>query len=169
MNIASESGTYFRDIYADLMKRLPDFPTSDPTPNLQECIGTKPNYVNFVRAEMLARQHSLPLDVITHLREMAIFQFLIDYKNIAGLRKLIDEFDFNPAELSRVIGLIEKEKIYPCFSFAKNTELAINENWGEIWQKEYSPLVQQVIGKPSVLARFITWIKRFFGRNRVSQ
>jgi hypothetical protein len=85
--------------------------------------------------EMLARQHNLPLDLITHLREMAIIQFLIDYKNIAGLQKLIDAFDLDRAERSRIFGLIEKEKIYPCFSFTKNTQLAINENRGEVWGK----------------------------------
>ena len=169
MNIVSEYGTYFRDIYADLMERLPEFPTSDPSPNLQECVGTRPNYVNFVRAEMLARQHNLPPDIIAHLQEMAIIQHLIDYRTSIGFYKLMDEFNLNPTERSRIIRLIKKEKTYPCFSFSKNTELAINENWAGVWEKEYFPLIQQMIGKPSVLSRFITWIKRLFGSNRISQ
>jgi len=155
MNIVSEPGTYFRDVYADLLKRVPGFPASDPNPNLPECISA----ANFVRAEMLARQHKLPSDVITHLREMAVLQCIIDYRNFDGLKRLVEEFELAPAEVRRILGLIEAENTYPCFSFSKKTELAVDENWAGVWQKDYYPLVQQVIGKPSVLARFIAWIK----------
>ena len=158
--MTNQSGTYFRDIYANLVKQLPEFPTGDPSPNLQECISK----VNFVRAEMLAMQHNLSSDVITHLREMAILQFVIDYKNGPGLRKLTENFSLSPAEVGRIAGLIAQEKEYPCFSFSKNTELAINENWAQVWKEEYSPIIQQVVkAKPSILSRFIGWIKRLFG------
>lgn len=165
MSAAKESGTYFKDIYTDLKRQLPEFPTDDPSPNLQECIGIKPDYVNFVRAEMLARQYNLSSEIITHLREMAILQYLVDYKNIAGLQALMQEFNLTPSERSRIVGLIEQEKEYPCFSFSKHTQLAINENWRKEWRNEYLPIVQEVMIKPSVLSRLILRIKRLFGRN----
>lgn len=141
--MASQTGTYFKDIYNDLMSRLPEFPSNDPPPNLQESI--KPGYVNFVRAEMLARQHNLPSEVITHLREMAILQYVIDYKNGPGLERLIDDFTLSQTEIRRIVGLIEQEKVYPCFSFSKNIKLAIDESWAQVWQEEYMPIVRQSI------------------------
>ena len=51
--MVSETGTYFKGIYDDIVKRLPSFPNHDPSPNFQECIKT--DYVNFVRAERLPR------------------------------------------------------------------------------------------------------------------
>jgi len=153
MSAAKESGTYFKDIYADLKRRLPEFPTDDPSPNLQECIGIKPDYVNFVRAEMLARQHNLSSEIITHLREMAILQYRRDYGNIHGLLTLIEEYGLTPSERSRIVQLIEQEEKYPCFSFSKETEMAMG------------PRIRPALVKPSVLSRFITWIKRLFGRN----
>lgn len=158
--MTNKPGTYFRDIYANLVKQLPEFPNNDPSPNLQKCISEP----NFVRAEMLARQHNLPSDVITHLQEMAILQYVIDFKNGPGLRKLIAEFGLSPTEVGRIAGLIVQEKEYPCFSFSKNTEMAIDENWAPRWHTEYLPIIQQVVKvKPSALSRFIGWIKRLFG------
>jgi hypothetical protein len=162
MNLASEPGRYFRDIYADLVERIPELPTIDPTPNLRECIHT----ANFVRAEMLARQQNLSLDVITHLREMAILQYIIDYRNFDGLKRLIVEFELTPAEVRRILGLIEREKTYPCFSLSKNTEMAVRENWSEVWQRDYAQHIPELMRKLSVLSRFITWLKNLFGRNR---
>jgi len=158
--MTNQSGTYFRDIYATLVKQLPEFPNDDPSPNLQECISN----ANFVRAEMLARQLNLPSNVITHLREMAILQYVIDYKNRPGLQKLIENFSLSPAEVRRTAGLIEQEKEYPCFSLSGNTEMANAGNWAQVWNENYSPIIQQVVkAELPVLSRFIGWIKRLFG------
>jgi len=175
--MTNQSGTYFRDIYANLVKELPEFPSNDPSPNLQDCINEKYTYVdpqgnkseryglNFVRAEMLARQHKLPSDVVTHLREMAILQYVIDFKNAPGLQKVVSEFGLSATEIGRIAGLIAQEKEYPCFSFSKNTELAIDENWAPRWHTEYLPIIEQLVKvKPSVLSRFIGWVKRLFVR-----
>ncbi len=159
MTIDNEPGTYFRDIYADLTNRLPGFPAEDATPNLQECIRG----ANFVRAEMLATQHQLPSDLIAHLREMAMLQYIIDYRNFVGVEELIRMFELPRAEVSRIIGLIEEEKEYPCFSFSRHTLLAIDENWTQVWQKEYAPHIQHLVSKPSILSRLIEWAK---GRRR---
>jgi len=149
MSITNEPGAYFRYIYADLLKRLPSFPATDPAPNLKDCISA-PNQErsnsgpNFVRAEMLARQHNLPSDVITHLREIAILQYVIDYKNFVGLEVLIREFGLSPDEVSRIIELIKTEKTYPCFSYTGATELAVGENWAEVWHRDYLPHIQHL-------------------------
>ncbi len=162
--MTNQSGTYFRDTYLTLVKQLPEFPAGDPSPNLQECIREEDERLNFVRAEMLARQFNLPSDTITRLREMAILQYVIDFKNGPALQKLIEDFSLSPAEVERIFELIKQEKEYPCFSFSRNTEMAIKLNWAETWKENFQPIIQQVV-KPqlSVLSRFIGWIKRLFG------
>lgn len=164
MNEASESGAYFKCVYADLLERLPEFPASDPAPNLRECIPA----ANFVRAEMLAKQHELPSEVITRLREMAVLQYVIDYRNFDGLDRLIEQFELTQSDITRILALIQEERAYPCFSFSKATEMAANENWSGIWQKEYAQPMQERIGKPSVLSRFAKWVKGLFVRERAS-
>jgi len=161
MSTASESGTYFKDIYADLKRRLPELPTGDPSPNLQECIGSKPYYVNFVRAEKLARQHNLSPEIITHLQEMALLQYSRDYHppNIHGLLELLEEYGLTPSERSRIAQLIEQEESYPCFSFSKATERAA-------YLEDYSLFVREALVPPSGISRFIARIKGLFGRRK---
>ena len=135
--MANQTGTYFRDIYTDIVKQLPQFPTNDPSPNLQECI--RDDYVNFVRAEKLAKQHNLALDIIKHLQELAILQYLVDFDNREGLLALGNEFNFSQPERVRLIQLIMKESTYPCFSFSKRVGMAVDENWVSNWNKFYFP------------------------------
>jgi len=142
--MANESGTYFRDIYADIVKQLPQLPTDDPSPNLQECI--RDNYVNFVRAERLAKQHNLAPDIIKHLQELAILQYLVDFDNREGLLALGSAFNLNKSERIRLIQLIMKESIYPCFSFNKHMEMAVDENWVSNWKQFYLPNAEDFMG-----------------------
>jgi hypothetical protein len=157
--MTNQSSTYFRDVYASLVKQISEFPSGDSSNKLHNCVSNG----RFIRAEMLARQFSLPLDVITHLREMAILQYVIDNKNMPGLQKLIEKFELSPAEVWRIVRLISQEGEYPYFSFNKNTErAAMYESHGEYWDD--SPSTQQVIkAKVSVISRFIRWIRRLFG------
>jgi hypothetical protein len=133
--MADKSGTYFKDIYADIVKQLPQFPTDDPSPNLQECI--RDNYVNFVRAERLAKGHNLAPEIVKHLQELAILQYLVDFGNREGLLELGHEFNFSRDERVRLIQLIMKESVYPCFSFSRRTEMAADNNWGSDWKELY--------------------------------
>jgi hypothetical protein len=98
---------------------------------------------------------------------MAILQHVIDFKNGPGLQKLVAEFNISAAQIERIVGLIADEKQYPCTSFSRNTELAIDENWADVWKTEYVPIVNQVVKrKASILSRFIEWIKRIFRGKR---
>lgn len=124
--MAKQTGTYFRDIYSNIVRQLPQFPIDDPNPNLQECI--KPDYVNFVRAEILAKKHNLSSDIIKHLQEMAVLQYLVDYNNLEGLLKLSSDYNLSRSERIRLVNLVAQESAYPCFSFSKTTEIAIDDS-----------------------------------------
>ena len=80
--MANEPEHYFRDIYNSLINRLNDFPSDDPSPNIQECLK-KPN---FVRAEMLAKQHNLPSETIIQIQEMTVLQYLLKSTKVNGRR-----------------------------------------------------------------------------------
>jgi hypothetical protein len=126
----TESGYYFRDIYDSLINRLNDFPSDDSSPNLQKCLKEP----NFVRAEMLARQHNLPSETIIQIQEMTVLQYLIDYKNIPGLAKVMDLYKMTPMELDRIVEIIKKEKYYPCHSTSRTTETGIK--WTDVETQE---------------------------------
>jgi hypothetical protein len=159
--MTSETGTYFKVIYSDIVKRLPSFPIDDPSQNLQDCI--KPDYVNFVRAETLAETHSLPKDVITHLQELSLMQYMWDYNNLEGFEKLIQEYHISQKERIRIGLLILNEKEYPCFSFNRNTLNTIDENWAGNYGIPFQ--VEREVkeaNKPNFISRFITWLKNLF-------
>lgn len=157
LNTPSERGEYFRGIYADLLVWLPEFPTSDPTPNLPQCIHS----ANFVRAEMLARQHRLPSDVITRLREMAVLQHIREYESTDDLERMMERFKLGENDIRRILVLAEEETTYPLSSFSKATAMAVDENWSE-------EVRQRLVGRPSLLCRLVEWIRRLFGKNRAS-
>jgi hypothetical protein len=156
----SPIGTYFKGIYDDLVKRLPTFPSDDPSPNLQECV--KDDYVNFVRAEMLAKSHNFPDDVITHLQELALMQYMWDYNNLSGFEKLIQEYHISQKERIRIGLLILNEKEYPCFSFSRNTLNFIDENWASNYGIPFQAKKEVKEAKPNFISRFITWLKNLF-------
>jgi hypothetical protein len=45
MSTTHESGTYFKSICADLPRQAPEFPTGDPSPNLQLRIDEIPEKI----------------------------------------------------------------------------------------------------------------------------
>ena len=158
--MVSETGTYFKGIYSDLVNRLPSFPSDDPSPNLQDCIKT--DYVNFVKAETLAESHNLPKDIITHLQELALMQYMWDYNNLSGFEKLIQEYHISQKERIRIGLLILNEKEYPCFSFKKNTLNTIDENWASKYGIPFQVEREVKEAKPNIFSRFITWLKNIF-------
>lgn len=157
--MANQTGTYFRDLYADIVKQLPQFPTNDPSPNLQECI--RDDYVNFVRAEMLAKKHNLPSDVVTHLQELALMQYFKDYDNLTGFEKLIQEYKITPNNRARIVLLSLKENNYPCFHFTQHTLDAIDDNQAGIYAGSSFSRVKKE-AKPNCISRFIAWLKSPF-------
>jgi hypothetical protein len=156
----NESGTYFKSIYDDIVKRLPTFPSDDPSSNFRECI--RPNYVNFVRAETLAENHNLPKDIIAHLQELALMQYMWDYNNLEGFEKLIQEYRISQKERIRIGLLILNEKEYPCFSFSRNTLNNIDENWASNYGIPFQVEREVKEAKPNFISRFITWLKNLF-------
>ncbi len=148
-----QEGHYFRDIRNNLMGKRKDFPADDPSPNLQECLdcnanetytfnGLKQYGFNLVRAEMLAKQHNLSPEIIIQIQELAILQYIWDFNNDIGLRKLLENFKITPAELTRIMDLIKQEKEYPLFSYSHSTE-------------DSSQLDQRMKGT-------LDWYKRFY-------
>jgi len=158
--VVSESGTYFRDVLVDLKGRLSEFPDDDPSPNLRMCIDGS----NYVRAEMLARQHNLSLDVVTHLRELAVFQYMVDFENTPGLLRLREDFGFSRDEALRILRLVLSEKKYPGFSYSRNTVMAVDENWSQMWSAKHLSDIQQFSGvvKQSFLSKLIGWFRKVF-------
>ena len=154
--MVNQTGTYFKERYTNLMSQSPKFPSDDPSPNFQACIEQP----NFVRAEMLARQHNLSSEILISLQELAILQFLVDYQNAPGLVKLTKQFNMTPAEYHRILGLIKQEKDYPCFSFSKATEQGINESWAT----QYVPIERKVEALIKPRVRWFDWILRLFGK-----
>lgn len=160
--MVSESSEYFQVIYDDLVKRLPSFPSDDPSPNLQDCI--KPDYVNFVRAEMLAKSHNLPNDVITNLQELALFQYFRDYDNLEGFERLIQEYKITQKGRTRIGLLMLEESKYPCFHFTQHTLDSISENQLEMYfgAGVFRVAKEGKEAKPNIFSRFIAWLKRLF-------
>jgi len=158
--MVSETGTYFKGIYDDIVKRLPSFPNDDPSPNFQECIKT--DYVNFVRAETLAEAHNLPKETITHLQELALMQYMWDYNNLEGFENLIQAYNISQKERIRIGLLILNEKEYPCFSFNRNTLNTIDENWAGSYGIPFQVEREGKEAKPNFISRFITWLKNLF-------
>jgi hypothetical protein len=133
-----QTGHYFRDIYTNLISRLAEFPDDDPSPNLRECIE-KPN---FVRAEMLARQHNLPTETLIQIQELTVLQYLIDFGNDQGLARVMHIYQMTPMELDRIVDLIKQEEYYPCFSFSRSTEHeGISAHWNDP-QKYYDQKIK---------------------------
>ena len=161
--MTSEVGAYFKDIYRDLVNRLPLFPSDDQPPNLQDCI--KPDYVNFVRAEVLAKSHNLPDDIITHLQELSLNQYFRDYDNFEGFDKLIKEYKITQKERTRIgLLILECRDNYPCFHFTQHTLESIDENQAE---RYFGVGVFQTFKgtketKPNFISRFISWLKGLF-------
>lgn len=114
----NQVGHYFRDIYDGLISKLDEFPDNDPSPNLRECIRS----VNFVRAELLARQHNLSSDILINLQELTLLQYLVDFENIAGLDKATEQYKMTIAEVVRILNLIKTEEYYHFYSYTHNTE-----------------------------------------------
>jgi len=159
--MTSETNTYFKDIYDELVKRLPTFPEDDPSPNMQECIRN--DYVNFVRAEMLAKKHNLSSDVITHLQELALMQYFMDYDNFIGFEKLIHEYKITQNDRTRIVLLSLKETKYPCFHFSQHTLDSIDENQAARYAGSSSfRAKREAKGKPNFISRFIKWLKGIF-------
>jgi hypothetical protein len=149
-----ESGHYFGKIYAGLISKMSEFPNDDPSPNLRACIKP-PNFgPNFVRAEMLARQHSLSSDILIALQELAVMQYSIDFQNVPGLKELLKQFQITPLELVRLFELIKVEKVYPCFSFSKATEVegGISSNWDNLYSS-----IEEEIAK---------WFEKWYKKER---
>ena len=170
-----ETGTYFKGIYNDLVNRLSSFPSDDPSPNIQDCLrgtyqqkfngvpnGLEHGFVDFVRAGMLAKSHNLPEDVITHLQELALMQFMWDYNNLEGFEKLIQEYHISQEERKRIGLLILNEKQYPCFSFSAKTLNNIDENWASNYGVPFQVKRETGRAKPNIFSRFITWLKNLF-------
>ena len=164
--MSSETGTYFKEIYNDLVNRLSSFPSDDPPPNIQDCLrgtyqqklngvpnGEEHGFVDFVRAGTLAKSHNLPEDVITHLKELALMQFMWDYNNLDGFLKLVQEYQISQDERKRIGLLILNEKEYPCFSFSKNTAKVLDDNLA------YKYGIKE---KPNFISRFIARLKNLF-------
>ncbi len=160
-----QNGTYFKSLYDNLVKLSSTFPTDDPSPNLVDCLSNDQR-LNFRRAEVLARQHNLPTTVVQHLRELTILQFVIDYANKPGTNRIINEYEYSEKEIGRLAGLIAQEKYYPCFSFSKNTEMAISENWGQIWHQNYEPILCVSTVKESFWNKIKRFFTKIFTKNR---
>jgi len=110
---------------------------------------------------MLARQHNLSVEVVKHLQEMAVLQCLVDFNSREGLLKLGTEFKLSQSERIRLIKLISNESSYPCFSFSKHTEMAVNENWASDWKTLYLPTAEEFTRKKKgLLSRLIAYLKK---------
>ena len=111
----TKTNTYFIDLYNRLVTTIESMPKDDPSPNLEQCLrpvrvdkhAAYPPYKNFVRAEMLAQQHSLGHDIIIAIQELALAQYFQSHANPIGYQKLIQEFRVTPAEKVRIEKLIE--------------------------------------------------------------
>ena len=167
-------GYYFQNLVDELTKRKPEFPTDDPTPNLQQCLDfqcTQPykfnqqDYygLNLVRAEMLAKQHNLSPDVIKHLQELAYLQYSYDFRNWEGMKNLVDRFETRTKDLKRIFHLIDEEKVYPMFSYRRETEMSIDESWHETYDMFKRAVIQEV-AKPNIISRFFFKFRNLFIR-----
>ncbi len=77
---------------------------------------------NFVRAVLLAQNNHWPLDKIKHLQELAIRQFAAEYRNLPGLKKLVEEWEISKTEVDRILGdVLEQPMAYTGVQFDGNT------------------------------------------------
>jgi hypothetical protein len=162
-----QKGHYYKDIYDSLVNRLTEFPDNDPSPNLRQCLGESKQGqggLNFVRAEMLAKQHGLADDVLSAIRELALMQYMWDFDNLSGFNTLIQDFNITQSDRTRIVLRILEEGSYPFFSFSKNTEQSIDESWAS----RYAPNIRiSTKGKQgNFLSRFFARIKSLFKRNK---
>jgi len=107
--------------------------------------GHEIGYVNFVRAEMLAKQHGLSDSLITNLQEMAILQYVVDYKNGHGVMELVEKFGLSSRDIGRLARLIEQEMEYPCFSFSRETRMASGDKWAHDYEEKYAPILREAM------------------------
>lgn len=162
-----QKGHYYKDAYASLLNRLTEFPDTDPSPNLRQCLGEPKqgqDGLNFVRAEMLAKQHMLADDVISAIRELALMQYMWDFDNLSGFNTLIQDFNITPSDRTRIVLRILKEGAYPFFSFSKNTEQSIDESWASRYAPNIHISTKEKQG--NLLSRFLAWVKSLFRRNK---
>jgi len=154
--VAIQAGVYFKDLYANLKSKAPMLPSDDPSPNIQTCIDQP----NFVRAELLARKHKLSQDIVIACRELAVMQYVLDFKNFPGLKKIIKELKFTPMEFNRVFKLLKEEKYYPCFSFDKATE----QEFPTVWTQSSQLIEIDTYAMQYIVDQIQGWADEWYGR-----
>lgn len=69
--------------YNDLLDKVHEFPTDDPSPNMQQCLMPI-NDKNYTRAVLLAEKHNMSRDIVAGLQELSFLQFIYIYQNYDG-------------------------------------------------------------------------------------
>ncbi len=58
---------------------------------------------NYVRAVMLAEQNHYPQEKIRQFQELALRQYVSDYRNLLGFQKLVQEWEIPQSEVKRIL------------------------------------------------------------------